>query len=108
MVRVVEYRGKPCLLLKVCPGSSKNQVTGVVGEYLKVKIRAQPEKGKANRELLGFLADLFGVSKGELSVVQGETSKNKWVAFEHSSFSRISEKLKQILPDQENPEVNLG
>ena len=41
------------------------------------KIAAAPEKGKANRALLDFLAQHLGVAKSRIHIVSGETSQLK-------------------------------
>lgn len=43
----------------------------------KVKVTAAPEKGKANRALLEFLAERLGVSKSRIRITSGETSQLK-------------------------------
>lgn len=43
----------------------------------KIKIAAAPEKGKANKALCVFLADLLGVPQSRVRIVSGETSHVK-------------------------------
>jgi len=50
------------------------------GERLKIRISAPPVDGKANSMLLAFLAKSFGVSKREVVLVSGQTSRQKRVA----------------------------
>jgi len=45
-----------------------------------VKIAAPPEKGKANRELIDFLSRVLVVKKASISIVKGETGRNKLIA----------------------------
>lgn len=96
MVKILDYRGLPCIQLKVCPGASKNELTAA-GDFLKIKIKAQPEKGKANRELIEFLAEIFCLRKCDIALVHGDTSKTKRIAFDHKSAAEIREKLNQLL-----------
>ena len=68
------------LSVKVTPKSSRNEVTGFLDDgTMKLKIAAVPEKGKANAEICGFLADQFGVSKRSVQIVRGETSPLKHI-----------------------------
>ena len=46
---------------------------------LKVKLRAVPEKGRANEELLAVIAEHFKVPKGNVELLSGETSRRKRV-----------------------------
>ncbi len=78
------------------PGAAKNQVVAVAEGILKVKIHAQPEKGKANDELLHFLAELLNLRKSSLTVVQGLTSRNKLVAVSGCATEELTARL-QVL-----------
>lgn len=52
---------------------------GLHGDALKVKIKAPPEDGRANAELLTFLAGALQISQRSLSLVAGQTSRRKVV-----------------------------
>lgn len=61
------------------PGAPKNQVIGLHGDSVKIKIAAPPEDGRANYELCKFLAELFDVAKGDVKLVVGPASRAKVV-----------------------------
>ena len=68
--------------LHITPKAKKSEITGWSKDaegrpVLKVKVAAQPEDGKANAELLRFLAKEWNVAKGELELVSGEASRHK-------------------------------
>jgi uncharacterized protein (TIGR00251 family) len=64
--------------VKVTPKSSKTELVGYLPDGTwKIRIAAAPEKGKANRALLEFLADRLGVAKSRIRIVSGETSRLK-------------------------------
>lgn len=72
------------LNIKVIPKAQRTEIVGeMVGsdneKILKVKVAAMPEKGKANKALCDFLAKEYGVSKSQVSVVQGHASQRKVV-----------------------------
>ena len=52
------------------------------GGALKVAVAAVPERGKANAELVSFLAAAWGIAKSRLRIVRGETSRSKTVLVE--------------------------
>lgn len=72
------------LAVRVLPRGSKNELVGVMtveGESrVKLKLTAPPVEGAANAAGQAFLADLFGVAKGAVSLVAGAKSREK--AFE--------------------------
>jgi len=49
------------------------------GDALKVRVAAPPVDGRANRELLDYLAELLGVANSQLSLVKGQSSRRKTV-----------------------------
>lgn len=63
--------------IKIIPSSSKNEIVEQNGDFLKIKIKAPAEKGKANRELIKFLAKEFKIKKNQIEIVKGEKSKQK-------------------------------
>jgi hypothetical protein len=68
------------LKVKVIPRSPRSEIAGVMADgTVKVRIRAAPEGGKANRELCGFLAGHFGVPKSNVEIVSGAASTRKVV-----------------------------
>jgi uncharacterized protein (TIGR00251 family) len=70
------------LSLKVVPGSSRDEVVGWLGDSLKVKVKAPPEKGRANEAVIALLADRLGVDASSIAVVSGHGSPAKVVAVE--------------------------
>jgi len=66
------------LRVKVIPKSSKTELAGILADGTwKVKVAAVPEKGKANRALIEFLAERLSVPKSHIHIVSGETSALK-------------------------------
>ena len=59
------------------PRSSRAGIDGLFGDTLKVRICCAPVDGKANRELIETLADVFGLPKSSVIFKSGETSKTK-------------------------------
>ena len=55
---------------------------GRVGSIVRVRVAAPAVDGKANEELLEFLAEFFGVKKSYVSILRGEKGKEKTVQIE--------------------------
>ncbi|HEY5672992.1 MAG TPA: DUF167 domain-containing protein [Malonomonas sp.] len=67
------------LCLQVLPRASRNQLVGLQGDLLKIKLSAPPVEGAANKGCCEYLAKLFGVSKGRVELLTGEKSRQKRV-----------------------------
>jgi len=66
--------------LRVHPNAARNELAGFSEGVLRVKVAAPPVKGKANKELIAFLAQKLGLSKGDLTILKGHTSRNKVIS----------------------------
>ena len=56
------------LNVKVVPGSSRNQIVGWLGDALKIKVTAPPEKGQANEVVVELLASTLGISTDAIEI----------------------------------------
>ena len=88
------------LFLKVTPNASKDTVEGLVedadgGRRLAVRVRAVPEKGKANSAVEKLLAKTLRVPKSSVSVVRGDTHRLKTVRI--SADGDIGAQLDELL-----------
>jgi uncharacterized protein (TIGR00251 family) len=67
------------LALRVQPRASRDEVAGIHGDRLKVRICAPPVDGAANRHLCRYLADLFDVPAASVRLIRGESGRDKTV-----------------------------
>jgi uncharacterized protein (TIGR00251 family) len=73
--------GEKLLLgIKALPGAPKTEPAGVKDGRLRFRIAAPPEDGRANAELIAFLAKSLGLAKREIALVRGEKSRLKTLA----------------------------
>jgi uncharacterized protein (TIGR00251 family) len=79
--------------LRVHPNAAGNGVVGFADGVWRVKIAAPPLKGRANRELITFLARKLGLSKGSLTIIEGHTSRNKVIAVEGLTQGEVARRL---------------
>ncbi len=74
------------LRLHVQPGAKRTEFAGIHGDgadaRVKLRLAAPPVDGKANAALLAYLADAFDVPGRAVSLVRGETSRQKTVRIE--------------------------
>lgn len=85
------------LHVKVVPGASQTEVSGWLGDALKIRVAAQPEKGKANAAVVLVLAKSLGLLEKNISVLSGKTSQHKVVEIQGLSDDQIKHMLHRVL-----------
>jgi uncharacterized protein (TIGR00251 family) len=68
------------LFVYVVPRSSKTEVSGLYGDYLKIKLKSPPVDNVANEELIRFLSDKLKVPKSNIEIVSGHKQKKKTIS----------------------------
>jgi uncharacterized protein (TIGR00251 family) len=81
------------LELKVVPNAPRNEIAGWLGEALKVKVHAPALEGRANDELLDFLARELGVPRRNLTLLRGEKSRQKIVRIDGLDEATVRARL---------------
>jgi uncharacterized protein (TIGR00251 family) len=76
------------------PRSSKNEVTGVYNDALKIRLTSPPVDGEANKACMRFFAKWLGVSPSKVNIVQGLSSKNKTIEVADLTEKQFHEILK--------------
>lgn len=82
----IELPRSDYLRIKVIPRSAKNEVIEIMedetGEKtIKIRIKAIPEKGKANSELIKFLSKELSLPKDNISILSGKQDQLKLLKF---------------------------
>jgi uncharacterized protein len=67
------------LFLKVQPRASRNELGGILGAELKLKVTAPPVDSAANEAVLEFLAEHLHCSRSSVLLVRGQTSRHKTI-----------------------------
>ncbi len=76
---VIEGKEGCTFRVRVSPRSRRDEVVGLHGDALKIRLTAPPVRGKANRALLKFLAGQLSISPSDVEIIAGHTSRQKRV-----------------------------
>ena len=91
------------LKLHVTPGAREEGIAGWQGQSLRLKVRARPEKGRANDAVLRLLAGHLGLPRARLSIVRGATSRDKLVEVAGLSEDELRTLLGPSAPQGPSP-----
>ena len=81
------------LRVKAVPGASSSGIAGWLGDTLKVRVSAPPEKGKANAAVEGVIAKALDLPDGAVRIVAGQSSQWKVVEIEGLSHAEVLGRL---------------
>jgi len=73
-----EWQGEELVLrIRGQPRSGQEGFAEVVGEQIRLRVNAPPVDGKANTQIVRFLAKLFKVPRSQVEILSGETGRDK-------------------------------
>jgi len=88
----IQQLGKTVVFtVKVVPGSSRTQIGGLLNGMVKIRVSAAPEKGKANKLLVDFLAKQLGIKSKAVSIISGHKTAVKRVQVLGIQAQRITQ-----------------
>ena len=71
------------LTVKVTPRFSKNSLYSWEEAVLKVRLKAIPERGSANKELISYLSAVLKIPKRDIFLVHGQKGRIKHLKIAH-------------------------
>lgn len=95
-LKVTTQKDGIIFLIKVIPGSSRSEISGMIDDELKIKLSSQPVEGKANKECIKLLSKLLKVPKTSIEIISGDTNKHKKI-FIKGNADELTEKLQKLL-----------
>jgi uncharacterized protein (TIGR00251 family) len=81
------------IAIKVHPRAKRTAITGRLGEAYKLDLKAPPVDGKANEECVRFFAELMGVPRSAVRIVQGAAGRMKVVEIEGVQMAEMERRL---------------
>jgi uncharacterized protein (TIGR00251 family) len=79
--------------VKVQPRARRNAIVGELGDAVKVALTAPPVDGRANQACVDFFADLLKLQRSAITILSGESSRNKVIRVAGISAKALREKL---------------
>jgi uncharacterized protein (TIGR00251 family) len=91
---ISETESNVILHLQVKPNSKKQELLldSLDGKIV-VFVKGPPDKGKANKELIKFLAKILEKNSSDIVIVAGQTSRDKTVLIKNDLVHNIERKI---------------
>lgn len=90
MLKLIQEGDAVILQVKVVPGASRTRYLGEWDGRARIAVAAPAERGKANDELIDFLAQMLDISHREITVISGATSPLKSLRIDGIQASVLS------------------
>lgn len=81
------------LQLRVLPASKETKTAGFYQNRLKIKVTAAPTGGQANKAVIKYLATVLKTSTSNITVIKGQTSRDKLVKVKAASLDWVKQAL---------------
>jgi uncharacterized protein (TIGR00251 family) len=91
--RITDAESGAAFPVRVIPRASRNEVEGIIGNALKVRVTAPPVEGAANKALIELLAEQLRIRKSQIEIVAGQTSQHKMISIVGLSPSEVEKRL---------------
>lgn len=79
--------------VRVQPRASSNEIAGLHGDAVKVRLTAPPVEGAANESLVELLAATFDIPKRAITIVAGTSSRSKIVELAGITEERVRSRM---------------
>ncbi|HYW81016.1 MAG TPA: DUF167 domain-containing protein [Thermoguttaceae bacterium] len=97
MIELEPHASGTILPVRAQPGARRNEIRGEQDGMLKVSVTQAPEKGKANKALIGLLSKQLSLRKSQLELIAGETSSKKRFLVSEITPDVLAQRIEQIL-----------
>ncbi|WP_375197435.1 DUF167 domain-containing protein [Sphingobium sp.] len=96
------------LSVRLTPGATKEQIGGVWtdekgAQWLGARVRAVPEKGKANAALIALLGRWLDWPRSAISLESGDTNRLKRLRIKGGGEALVFRRLSAIIEEQGEP-----
>lgn len=81
------------LAIDVVPGSSRDVVVGWMGEALKVRVTAPPDRGRANEAVVRLMADTLELRPSRIRIATGPKSRRKLLEIEGLDDAEVRRRI---------------
>ena len=86
--------------IRVIPNAARTSIVGHREGAVVLKVNAPPRDGKANKAVMVYLADVFGVPRSRVHLLLGEKSRHKKIEIIGLDAGQAEQKLADMLADK--------
>ena len=99
MIPITVSAGAVSFAVKVHPRAKKNDITGELGDAIKLSLTTPPIEGRANEACIEFFAKLLKVPRSSVTIASGQASRNKVICVAGVTSQHVRDRLSGRLAD---------
>ncbi|HEX6588994.1 MAG TPA: DUF167 domain-containing protein [Longimicrobiales bacterium] len=92
-MKIEESAGGVRFRVRVQPRASNTEIAGAHGDAIRIRIAAPPVDGAANEELIRFLAKKLGVPRAGVTIVSGDSGRDKLIEISNARVADVRDAL---------------
>jgi uncharacterized protein (TIGR00251 family) len=85
------------IAVRVHPQAKRSNVTGMLGSAYKLDVAAPANDGRANEACIELLAEITGITRKNIRLLKGQTSRSKIFEFEGGDEVELRRRLNQAI-----------
>ena len=93
MIPVRDHAGGGSFAVKVHPRAKRDQISGMVGDALKIDLTAPPVEGKANEAVTRFFSRLLKVPHSSVTIASGKSNRMKVIHVAGINAEQLRQRL---------------
>lgn len=92
-MNIQEHPDGVAIKVRVQPRAARNEISGLFGDALRLRLTAPPVDGAANASCIEFFAGLFKIPKSQIEIISGLTGRNKIIKLYGVKRDEVTAKL---------------
>lgn len=94
---MIQKEKESILKVLVKANAKSNKIINFKDNILIVSVQSPAKEGKANKELINFLAEILNIGKSKISFKSGQNSQHKLLVINGFTKEELIEKLLKIV-----------
>ena len=97
MITIHRHLDSVTIRVRVHPKATRERISGVLGDALKLELTAPPIDGKANEACIRFFAGFLKVPRSSVTIAAGLSSRNKVVRIARVDADEVEDTIRAAL-----------
>ena len=84
--------------IKAVPGASRDEIVGMLGDRVKIRVCAPPEHGRANDTICALIARSLGIDAACVTIARGRSGAHKTMQIDGDGYTSVAQITGRLCP----------